>query len=171
MHKETNHTKIIDHSKELNKIHGYRLGTITTIELTKNRIWVDFPDNPFNKAILAQLGTPWISSDELTVFRDKVDCVKLEFLDNNPAKPVIRDLFYSVNQLNRSGSKPFEDKVVEVEADRIILKGKKKSSSNAVRPEQSIRQRGRKLFTKQNRFNHRPKPSTGWRGEASFSIR
>ncbi|MCG8335443.1 MAG: hypothetical protein MJE63_13045 [Proteobacteria bacterium] len=125
MHKETNHTKIIDHSKELNKIHGYRLGTITTIELTKNRIWVDFPDNPFNKAILAQLGTPWISSDELTVFRDKVDCVKLEFLDNNPAKPVIRDLFYSVNQLNRSGSKPFEDKVVEVEADRIILKGKK----------------------------------------------
>lgn len=125
MHEETSLTKIVDQSIELSGIQGYRLGTIVTIDITKNSIWVDFPDNPFNKPILAQLGTPWISSDELTMFRDKLDCVKLEFLDSNPAKPIIRDLFYSVNQLSRSGSKPFEDNVVEVEADRIILKGKK----------------------------------------------
>ncbi|MCG8333995.1 MAG: hypothetical protein MJE63_05730 [Proteobacteria bacterium] len=126
MQKETNLLTIVNQTKELKEISGYRLGTIVKMDLNKSLIWVDYADNPYTHPVLAKLGTPWIGSDELTMFKNKIDSVKIEFLEGNPAKPIIRDLFFSVNEMNRSDSKALEDKQVKVEADEIVLKGNKR---------------------------------------------
>lgn len=125
MQKETSLNTIVTQTKERKQLEGYRLGVIQKMELKKNRIWVDYPDNPYDHPVPAQLGTPWIGSEELIMFEHKIDSVKIEFLDGNPTKPIIRDLFFSVNEMNRANSKLLEDKRVTVEADEIMLKGKK----------------------------------------------
>ncbi|MCG8337344.1 MAG: hypothetical protein MJE63_22815, partial [Proteobacteria bacterium] len=65
MNTETKTIDAISPEKEVCKIKGYRLGTITKMDISTNRIWVDYEDNPFNNAVLARLGTPWICSEEL----------------------------------------------------------------------------------------------------------
>jgi len=117
---------ILTRTNELEPIEGFRLGTIVKMELEQNRIWVDYDGNPSEKPHLARLGTPWITSEELNLFYHKIDSVKLEFLNGNPTKPIIRDLFYSTNEINRSKSNWLADKVIELEADEIILRSSKR---------------------------------------------
>ena len=116
---------VVSQTKELEKIESFRLGTIIKMDLEKNCIWIDFEENPSTKPLLAKLGTPWVSDDELNLFKNRIDTVKLEFLDGNPLKPIIRDLYFSVNEMNKSKSNPLKNKIIEVEADEIILRGRK----------------------------------------------
>jgi hypothetical protein len=114
---------IVSQTKELERIDSYRLGTIVKVDLEKNGIWIDYKDNPLKKPVLAKLGTPWVGSEELTFFINRADEVKLEFLNGDPTHPIIKDLFFSVNQMNSSQTKPANTKVMKIEADEIVLNG------------------------------------------------
>lgn len=117
--------QIICQTRALEKIEGSRLGKLVKVDLEKNQIWIDYEGNPFSKPLLAKLGTPWVSNDELKLFNDRIDAVKLEFSDGNPTQPIIRDLFFSVSAMNRSKSQPLQKKVLVIEAEEIIIKGHK----------------------------------------------
>jgi len=117
---------IVEQTKELEKIETFRLGVITKVDTVGGQIWVEYDGNPYREPLVAKLGTPWLTIDKLIQFIDRVDSVKLDFLEGDPAKPVIRDLFYSLDEINRSGSDPLTDKKIEIVADEIILRGKTK---------------------------------------------
>lgn len=122
---DTTLNHILQQTRELEPIGTYRLGTIVKLEPNTNQVWIDYEGNPLAKPLPARLGTAWIGYDELNQFKDKIDSVKIEFLDRHPAKPIIRDIFFSVNAMNRSTLNRFTNKVLEIEADEIILKGNK----------------------------------------------
>ena len=118
-------TSIVTQTKELDRIDHSRFGTIVKLDSENNLIWVDYDGNPLEKPVLAALGTPWINREDLTRFINRVDKVKLDFLDGNPSKPIIRDLLYSLNQINSSDSDSFTQDLLEIKADEIILKANK----------------------------------------------
>ncbi len=93
--------------------------------MEKNIVWVDYDGNPFAKPLIAKLGTPAISRDELIDFIDRIESVKINFNDGDPAQPIIRDLFFSVSELKEDTSDQLKNRVVEIEADEIILKATK----------------------------------------------
>lgn len=119
---------ILSQTQELERIEPFRLGTLVRIEPEHNRIWVDYTDNPFNRPVLAKLGTPWVTGEDLIQFQDKVDSIKLEFEGGHPSKPIIRDLLFSVTEMKRSKTDFLKDRVLAIEADEIVLTGKKRVS-------------------------------------------
>jgi hypothetical protein len=145
--------QIVTRTKALERIESFRLGSIVKTVVEKNQIWIDFDENPFRKPILAKLGSPWISSDELKLFLDKVDSVKLEFLDGNPSQPIIRDLFFSVNDLNRAKVNPNENKVIEVEADEIIFKGRKQITLQSGNAKTILKAEGSEIIQEADRID------------------
>ncbi len=116
--------KIIYRASELDKIEDTRFGTLVKMDTEANKIWVDFEDNPYKKPIVAALGTPWITAEDLHQFADCVESVILSFNEGNLGKPIIRDLFYSLNELNRRKIGLSEGSKIEIEADEIVLKGR-----------------------------------------------
>lgn len=117
--------QVLTQTKVLESIEGSRFGTITKID-NDQKIWIDYAGNPYFKPVLAKLGTPWIEMDELKLFQNRIEAVKIDFMDGNPAKPIIRDLLFSAVDVNRSNSKCLKNDVLEIEAGEIILKGQKK---------------------------------------------
>ena len=112
---------ILSQVKELERIDHFRLGTIVKLDAENNRIWVDYDGNPLEKPVLAALGTPWVNREELTRFINKIDSVKLDFMEGNPARPVIRDLFFSIKELNSSNSDLLEEDTLTVKASEIVF--------------------------------------------------
>ncbi len=109
--------------KETQKIETNRKGWITKVDEKNNAVWVDYENNPSASPQLAQLSNPWITLENLKMATKENSVVQIDFENGDASKPVIRDLFYSITDVDR---KPIENRVIRIEAEEIILSGRKR---------------------------------------------
>lgn len=101
----------------------FRYGTLHGIDEAIGAIWVDYPDNPTNRPLRAGLACPFITLDDLKRARVSVCMVQLNFIENDPSRPLVRDIYFSfVDQVKQQPDETIE-KTVHLQAERLILEG------------------------------------------------
>lgn len=116
--------KIIDITAEPENIKGFRMGRIVKLDKESDRIWVDYDGNPFQKPLQAELATALYGFEQLEAILCKTHTVQIGFIQGDPALPVIREIYFSASQIDLAKNRLKEDKVLTLEADEIVLKGK-----------------------------------------------
>lgn len=108
---------------ELELICQSRLGWITKVDEKKDAIWINYQGNPLQVDLLALLGTPFLTLENLKDAESKNMSVEINFKNNDPQKPIIRDIYFSVAELNKKGQQAPKNKTLYIQADRIVLDG------------------------------------------------
>ncbi len=110
-------------SKAREKIEGFRYGKILEIDESSDTIWVDYADNPLKEQLPAKLASPFFSLDNLKEASLRPSLVQLEFMEGDPARPLVRDIHFSLSDQVREKRTEIIEKTVHVKADRIVLEG------------------------------------------------
>lgn len=105
------------------KIEGFRYGKILEIDEATNTIWVDYADNPLKEQLPAKLASPYLTLDNLREASLRPSIVQLEFIEGDPAKPLVRDIYFSLADQAKEKREEIIEKTVHLKADRIILEG------------------------------------------------
>jgi hypothetical protein len=106
-------------------IKGYRYGKILEIDVETDTIWVDYPDNPFREHLPAKLANPYLTLDNLKEASLRPNIAQLKFIEGNPARPVIKDIYFSLADQAKEKRGDIIEKTVHLKADRIILEGER----------------------------------------------
>ena len=106
------------------KITGHRYGKITSVDEQEGGIWVDYENSPFERSVPALLANPLH-----TLVRLKESCihgylVKFEFIDNDPEKPVIKEIYMPLDAQIKMEKLEDHQSVLHIKADKLILEGK-----------------------------------------------
>jgi hypothetical protein len=99
--KSTVKSMISDVSEEITKKSKEvieRFGKI--IEVDGNNVWVDFDGNPIKSPVMAEYDCPLLSIQDLEAIVNSVDVVKIEFKDLAMKKPVVKNIYFSIEVLN-----------------------------------------------------------------------
>lgn len=121
---KTNSLKEITTLREPGKIEACRIGRIARIDLQNDAIWVDYEGNPAHRPIVAKLANSWIKLDDIQQAIDRKAKVQVDFEQGNPARPVIRDIFFSISDLKNENET--RDQSISIEAEEIIFSAKKR---------------------------------------------
>ncbi len=105
------------------KIDGYRYGKILEIDETAGVLWVDYADNPLKEKLSAQLASPYLTLDNLREASVRPNIAQLEFVEGNPAKPLVRDIYFSLVDQAKEKRGEIVQKTIRLKADRIVLEG------------------------------------------------
>ncbi len=114
-----------DETLEINRIEGHRFGHIVNLDKDNQTIWVNYPGNPLKKDLAAVLGSHVITYNELIKTIETIGVVKLDFIDNHPGKPIIRDIYYSFLENQKQNKEERHGESLHVEADKIVLEAEK----------------------------------------------
>lgn len=110
-------------SETYDKIEGFRYGKILDIDEDTDTIWVDYADNPLKEQLPAKLASPFLTIDNLREASQRPSIVQLEFIEGDPAKPLVRDIYFSLADQAKEKREKIIEKTVHLKADRIILEG------------------------------------------------
>ncbi|MCP3922871.1 MAG: hypothetical protein GY714_09825 [Desulfobacterales bacterium] len=75
-----------------------RFGKI--IEIDGKNVWVDFDGNPMKSPVMAEYDCPHLSIQDLEEVVNSVDVIKIEFKDLALKKPVIKNIYFSIEVVN-----------------------------------------------------------------------
>lgn len=110
-------------SETYEEIEGFRYGKILEIDEATDTIWVDYADNPLKEQLPAKLASPFLTLDNLKEASLRPSLVQLEFIEGDPAKPLVRDVYFSLSDQAKEKKEEIIEKTVHLKADRIILEG------------------------------------------------
>jgi hypothetical protein len=111
--------------KALETFETCRIGWIKKLDREHKTVWVDYEHNPAQRPIVAKLVNAWISFAELESALQRQAKVQIGFENGHPLKPVIRDIFYSLEERLQPEEIPTTERVVRIEAEEIILSAQK----------------------------------------------
>ena len=100
-------------------VSGNCVGRISHIDPDTRVVYVDYSGNPSGGLLPAKLGRPFTLKD-LEKAIDYVLDVKLEFENNNPATPVITNVYYSILDNTSEDMEPGD---IHIKGKRIIIEG------------------------------------------------
>ena len=100
-------------------VSGNCVGRISHIDPDTRVVYVDYSGNPSGALLPAKLGRPFTLKD-LEKAIDYVLDVKLEFENNNPATPVITNVYYSILDNTSEDMEPGD---IHIKGKRIIIEG------------------------------------------------
>ena len=106
------------------KITGFRYGKILGIDEENDIIWVDYAENPLKERLPAKPGCPFLTLDNLKEASLRPNIAQLEFIEGDPGRPLVRDIYFSLADQAREKREEIIKKTVHLKADRIILEGK-----------------------------------------------
>ena len=103
-------------------VSGNCVGRISHIDPDTRVVYVDYSGNPSGGLLPAKLGRPFTLKD-LEKAIDYVLDVKLEFENNNPATPVITNVYYSILDNTSEDMEDKEPGDIHIKGKRIIIEG------------------------------------------------
>ncbi|MCP4296544.1 MAG: hypothetical protein GY786_13150, partial [Proteobacteria bacterium] len=98
-------------------------GRIVKIDFENDIIWVDHNNNSSGRPIAAELASPFVTLKHLKRTSFIANKVQLDFKNGDPLQPVIRDIFFSINDLELNKDRKIVEETLHIKADRIILEG------------------------------------------------
>lgn len=116
--------QILLETTEWEPLEGIRYGEIISVDEEQDRILVNHADNPLHRPLPAVLATSLIDASSLRESMSRISLVQLDFIEGDPTKPVIRDIFFSLVDQVKNSREVITEKTVLIEADRIILDGR-----------------------------------------------
>ena len=87
-----------------------RIGWIVEVHPEKNRVKVDFEQNPFSQPLWASIGRAFTQSEIFMAIDNKLDC-RLSFLSDDLTMPILVDIYVSL----------LEEQELVVKAKKITL--------------------------------------------------
>lgn len=126
MKKSVELCRIVSATKEPKPIETFRMGRIVKLDKERDLIWVDYDGNPFQKPLQAKLGTADYGFGQLEAILSKTHSVQIEFIQGDPALPIIREIFFSASMIDLTRNRYSEERVLTLEAEEIVLKGTKR---------------------------------------------
>jgi hypothetical protein len=93
------------------------MGCIANIDNTSQEVYVDFKENPFKKPLKA-IFTRSVSESQVQIAMDKKLPVRLSFLNNNMANPLIKDIYFSMFEKDK-----LQD--IHIKGNSIVFEGEK----------------------------------------------
>ena len=97
-----------------------RFGQIVHLDEKEGQVWVNYQGNPGEEPCVAQLGRPFFLKDLRRAWRS-VQAVRLTFVEQDPQKPVIQDIYYSI--LETEKKEGLEKEEIHIKTKRLILEG------------------------------------------------
>ncbi len=110
---------------EIDRIEGYRYGTIIKLEKNTQTVWVNYSGNPFKKDLKATIANNKLTYDDLKKAMETTAVIKLIFDDRHPEKPMITDLFYSFLENETVPPTESQTETLHINADQLVLEAKK----------------------------------------------
>lgn len=116
-------TTLIVESDRNKKITGFRYGKILDVDENSDTIFVDYAENPLKERLRAKLASPYLTLDDLKEATHRPAVVQLDFIEGDPSKPLVRDIYFSLADQVREKKEEIVEKTVHLKADRLILEG------------------------------------------------
>ncbi len=114
---------------ELERIEGHHYAEIVRIDRENGFIWIDYPGNPLNRELPAEITDNNISVQSILNKPLLPKLVKIEFYNGNPTFPLIREIYYAAAEEKTESESSTEivktveeeEKTIRIKATRIIL--------------------------------------------------
>lgn len=150
MKRKVNITQVIEQTRTANekKITTIKLGTLIELSLKQDLIYVDYEENPLRTPLIAELANPNLTLEDLEHSQNTIKYLQLEFLNGDPAKPLIKDVLYSAASLKQPQKHPLENQSIHIKADEIIFEGNTKIVFKSGKVETSLIAEGNRIVEK-----------------------